>query len=130
MKRMLLVLVLVTLATPLFATDKHIDSVEVLGANELFSQPHPWPDIQYMTLDLPWEFDEAIEIVAQNDTAIVLYVSTTENPDPEPTHPATIQVALVPLGTTIPTGYTRLGIVQLVSDQVYVGCIGTVTAAY
>jgi hypothetical protein len=66
-------------------------------------------------------------VATLQDTSLVLYVTTEESGDPEPTEPWNLDIALVPLGVTIPSGYTQLNVVQLWTGDVRVACIGAVT---
>ena len=125
------VFVILALAAPsLYATDYHVDSIELLGANEAMSCSPPSPPpgcIHYLNVDLPWKYSAADSVATLQDTSLVLYVTTEESGDPEPTEPWNLDIALVPLGVTIPSGYTQLNVVQLWTGDVRVACIGAVT---
>ncbi len=123
--------VLLALAAPaLYATDYHVDSIELIEAEGTLSCPPPVPPfgcIHYLEVDLPWKFSAANSVATLQDTSLVLYVTTEESSDPEPTEPWTLEIALVPLGMTIPSGYTQLNVVQLWTGEVRVACTGAVT---
>ena len=118
------------IAPALYATDTHVDSIELIEAEGAMSCPPPAPPsgcIHYLNVDLPWKYSAANEVATLQDTSLVLYVTTEESSDPEPNEPWTLDIALVPLGVTIPSGYTQLNVVQLWTGDVRVACIGAVT---
>jgi hypothetical protein len=126
--------VLITLfalvAPAAYAVDYHVDSIELIAAEEAMTCAPPVPPfgcIHYLTVDLPWKYSAASSVATLQDTSLVLYVTTEESSDPEPEEPWTLDVALVPLGTTIPSGYTQLNVVQLWTGDIRVACIGAVT---
>jgi len=125
------VFVILALAAPsLYATDYHVDSIELIAAEEAMSCSPPAPPfgcIHYIDVDLPWKYSAPNSVATLQDTSLVLFVTTEESSDPEPEEPWTLSVALVPLGFTIPSGYTQLNVVQLWTGEVRVACTGAVT---
>lgn len=125
-----LIVILALVAPAAYAVDYHVDSIELIEAEGAMSCPPPTPPygcIHYLNVDLPWKYSAANSVATLQDTSLVLFVTTEESSDPEPEEPWTLDVALVPLGFTIPSGYTQLNVVQLWTGEVRVACIGAVT---
>lgn len=121
--------VILALVVPAYATDYHVDSIELIEAEGALACPPPpaFDCIHYLTVDLPWKYSAPNSVATLQDTSLVLYVTTEESSDPEPEEPWTLDIALVPLGVTIPSGYTQLNVVQLWTGEVRVACTGAVT---
>jgi hypothetical protein len=125
-----LIVILALVAPTVYATDYHVDSIELLGVEEAMSCSPPAPPpgcIHYLNVDLPWKYSAASSVATLQDTSLVLFVTTEESSDPVPAEPWTLDIALVPLGVTIPSGYTQLNVVQLWTGEVRVACTGAVT---
>jgi hypothetical protein len=124
-----LFVILALVAPAVYATDYHVDSIELIGAEDALACPPPpaFGCIHYLNVDLPWKYSAANSVATLQDTSLVLYVTTEESSDPEPEEPWTLDIALVPLGVTIPSGYTQLNVVQLWTGEVRVACTGAVT---
>jgi hypothetical protein len=124
-----LIVIFALVAPTVYATDTHVDSIELIEANGAMACPPPpaFGCIFYLNVDLPWQYSAANSVATLQDTSLVLFVTTEENSDPEPAEPWTLDIALVPLGVTIPSGYTQLNVVQLWTGDVRVACIGAVT---
>jgi hypothetical protein len=124
------IVILALVAPTLHATDTHVDSIVLIAAEEAMLCAAPSPPfgcIHYFNVDLPWKYSAASSVATLQDTSLTLFVTTEESSDPEPAEPWTLAVALVPLGVTIPSGYTQLNVVQLWTGDVRVACIGAVT---